>query len=148
MDLATYRIVANVPVGRASEGFALSPDEKEIWVGNRSDATISVIDVARRTVAATLPAGSNPIRMEFTPDGRHVLVPEGGQVSVYDTLTRKKVQSVVVGSNPGGIAVAADGKHAYVSCQGSNEIQIIDTQTWKVIGKIAVGSGPDGIAVR
>jgi YVTN family beta-propeller protein len=148
MDLSTYQIVANVRVGSYSEGFALSPDEREIWVGNRNDSTISIIDVARRTAVATIPTGGNPIRMEFTADGKHVLVPNGSQIDVYDAAARKKVQSVAVGSNAGGIVVSPGGKHAYVSSQGSGEVHVIDTQTWKVTGKVTVGGGPDGIAVK
>jgi len=148
MDLSSYRVVANVPVGRYSEGFALSPDEKEIWVGNRNDSTLSVVDVARRAAVATLPAGGNPIRMEFTMDGKHVLVPNGNQIDVYDAAARKKVQSVALGSTAGGVAIGPDGRHAYVSSQGSGEVHVIDTQTWRVAGKVTVGGGPDGIAVR
>jgi len=150
MDLSNYRIVANVPVGRGAEGFALSPDEKEIWVGNRSDATISVINVARRNAIAKLPAGSNPIRLAFAPDGKHVLVSDSasGNVDVYDVQTRKKIQSVAVGSNPGGVVVSSDGKRAFVACQGANEIRVIDMQTWKVTDKIAVGENPDGLAYQ
>jgi YVTN family beta-propeller protein len=148
MDLSNYRIIANVPVGRYSEGFALSPDDKEIWVGNRNDNTISIVDVARRLAVATIPSGAGPIRMEFTNDGKHVMVPTGGQIDVYDAAARKKVQTVDLGGNAGGIAVGPDGRHAYVSSQSSGDVTVIDTKTWKVAGKVRVGGGPDGIAVR
>lgn len=148
LDLGSYRIVANVAVGAGAEGFALSPDQKEIWVGNRNDASISVVDVARRAVVATLSGVTNPIRMEFTTDSKHVLVPNGSQLDVYDASTRKKLQSVAVGTGAGGVTVSADGKHAYVACQSAGEVYAIDTQTWKVVGKVSVGAGPDGIAFR
>jgi YVTN family beta-propeller protein len=150
MDLDNYRIVANVAVGRGAEGFALSPNEKEIWVGNRTDATISIIDVARRDVVATIPAKTNPIRLAFTPDGKYVLAPDGASASVdvYEVSNRKKIETIAVGSNPAGVVVAPDGMHAYVACQSSGEIQVIDTQSWKVSGKIAVGASPDGIAIQ
>lgn len=148
LDLNTYRIVTDVAVGRGAEGFTLSPNEKEIWVGNRNDQTISVIDVEKRSVVATVPGGSNPIRLEFTPDGKHVLFPDGGAISVYDAATRKQIQSIRMGSNPGGLTVSTDGKKVFVSCQGANEVQVIDTQTWTVTNKVAVGAGPDGIAYR
>jgi YVTN family beta-propeller protein len=148
LDLNSYQIVADVAVGRGAEGFALSPNEKEIWVGNRNDGTLSVIDVAQRKVLATLPGGSNPIRVQFTPDGKYVLFPDGGSVTVFDAATRKQIQSVRMGSNPGGLIVSTDGKKVFVSCQGANEVDVIDTQTWTITNKIAVGAGPDGIAYR
>ena len=149
LDLTSYRIVANVPVGRGAEGFALSPDEKEIWTGNRNDNTLSVIDIARRQPVAIIPAAA-PIRVAFTPDGKHVLTADGGagEVNVFDAATRRKIKTIGVGRNPSGVVVATNGAHAYVACQGTNEIQVIDTQSWNVIGKVAVGSGPDGLAFR
>src|SRR6187455_1240311 len=104
LDLTSYRIVANVPVGQGAEGFALSPDEKEIWTGNRNDGTLSVIDIARRQSVATIPAPA-PIRVTFTPDGKHVLVPNGsaGEVNVFDAATRRKIHTISVGRNPSGV---------------------------------------------
>jgi YVTN family beta-propeller protein len=149
LDLTSYRIAANVPVGQGAEGFALSPDEKEIWAGNRIDGTLSVIDIARRQSVATIPAAA-PIRVAFTPDGKHVLVPNGGasEVNVFDAMTRRMIHTIRVGRNPSGVVVATNGAHAYVACQGNNEVQVIDTKTWTVIGKVAVGNGPDGLAFR
>src|SRR5947208_9181528 len=69
----TWR-VTNVAAGRGTEGFDVSPDGKEIWAANAQDATVTVIDVASKRVAQTLPVslkGAN--RLKFTPDGKRVL---------------------------------------------------------------------------
>ncbi len=47
-------VVTRLPVGVAPKGLALSPDGKRLYVANRSDDTISVIDTATRKVGATL----------------------------------------------------------------------------------------------
>jgi YVTN family beta-propeller protein len=47
-------VVARIPVGSAPKGLALSPDGKRLYVANRTDDTISVIDTASRKVSATL----------------------------------------------------------------------------------------------
>lgn len=149
MNLQDYRIAANVAVGQGSEGIALSPDDKEIWVGDRTDSTISVIDVAQRKRVASIPSGPSPVRVTFTPDGKHALLPDrNNEVRVYDVAARKEVSRVSVGANPGGIIVSSDGKWAYVACQGSNDIKVIDTAKWAVAGSVAVGRGPDGVAFR
>jgi DNA-binding beta-propeller fold protein YncE len=59
MDLNDYRIVANVPVGRGGEGIALSPDEKEIWVGDRAEATMTGTK-ARPRATLLKPATARP----------------------------------------------------------------------------------------
>jgi YVTN family beta-propeller protein len=64
-----------VPVGKGDEGFDVSPDGRELWTANAQDGTLSIIDIARKTVTATLDAkifGAN--RLKFTPDSRHVLI--------------------------------------------------------------------------
>ena len=47
-------VAARIPVGSAPKGLALSPDGKRLYVANRTDDTISVIDTASRRVTATL----------------------------------------------------------------------------------------------
>jgi YVTN family beta-propeller protein len=47
-------VAARIPVGSAPKGLALSPDGKRLYVANRTDDTISVIDTSSRKVGATL----------------------------------------------------------------------------------------------
>jgi YVTN family beta-propeller protein len=149
MDLGDFSIVANVPVGRGAEGFALSPDETEIWVSNREAASVSVIDVGRREVVATMPVGDRPNRVTFTPDGRHVVIPMGsGEAYVFDTGTREVLTTVPVGSAAGGIVPSPDGRRVFVATGGSNAVQVIDVGSWTVIDRVNVGRGPDGLALR
>jgi len=54
-------VVARIPVGSAPKGLALSPDGKRLYVANRTDDTISVIDTAARKVSATLSLGGHAI---------------------------------------------------------------------------------------
>jgi YVTN family beta-propeller protein len=64
-----------IPVSNGAEGFDVSPDDKEIWVANAQDGTISIIDVASKKVVQTLDAnlrGAN--RLKFTPGGKLVFV--------------------------------------------------------------------------
>jgi YVTN family beta-propeller protein len=148
MDLETYEVVANVSVGEGAEGFALSPDESEIWVANRNANTVSVIDVAGRRVVATFPLDARPNRVAFTADGAHVLFPmASGTLQVFDAETRDRVESVPIGSTPGGIVAASDGT-VFIAMGGSDEVFVIDTAAWTVTDRVRVGRGPDGIAYR
>jgi len=51
-------VAARIPVGRAPKGMALSTDERTLFVANRNDDSISVVDTAARKVTRTfkLPA--------------------------------------------------------------------------------------------
>ena len=60
-------VIAHVPVGRNPRNLRLSPDGRILYVANRLDDTISVVDTVHAAVAATIPLGA-PIPL--TPERR------------------------------------------------------------------------------
>ena len=138
-----------IPVGKGSEGFDVSPDGKEIWVGNAQDGTISVIDLAAKKVVQTLNAnvrGAN--RLKFTSDGKLVFVSSlgGPDLVIFDVPTRKETKRVPIGHGAAGILMQPDGQRAYVSCTPDDYIVVIDLKSLTVTGKINAGKQPDGLA--
>lgn len=53
-------VVARIGVGHGPKGLALSPDGKLLYVANRTDDTISVIDTATRQVTGAISLGGPP----------------------------------------------------------------------------------------
>ncbi len=138
-----------VPVGRGSEGFDVTPNGQELWVGNAQDGTISIIDLRTKQVVATLAAnvpGAN--RLKLTPDGKHVVVSGHGAAAivVLDAATRKVVKRFDGISGAAGIQMQPDGARVFVACGRDNYVAVIDTKTWTIVGKIDVGGEPDGLA--
>src|SRR5712671_6382693 len=93
----TWR-ATNVPAGRGSEGFDLSPDGKQVWVANAQDGTVTIIDVASKKALQTFPVPVRGNRLKFTPDGKQVLVsggssdPSKANVVILDAGTQKEVK--------------------------------------------------------
>ncbi len=136
-----------IPVGHGSEGFDISPDLKQDWVANAQDGTISIIDIAAKTVTATLDVnarGAN--RLKFTPDGKLALLSAGPEVVIVDAATHKVIKRLTTGGFGGGIQMQPDGARAYVATGGANYVAVIDLKTLEVVGKIDAGGGPDGLA--
>ena len=138
-----------IPVGRGSEGFDVSPDQREIWVANAQDGTISVVDLAAKKVVQTLNAnvrGAN--RLKFTPDGKLVFVSTlgGSDLVVLDASTRKEVKRVPIGHGAAGILMQPDGQRAFVACTPDDYIVVIDLKSLTVTSKINAGKNPDGLA--
>jgi len=138
-----------IPVGSRDEGFDVSPDEKEAWVANAGDGTISVIDLEQKKVVATIQsdtAGAN--RLKFTPDGKHVLVSLLGSpdLVILDAATRSVIKRLPIGHGAAGIEMQPDGTRAYVSCSPDNYVAVIDLKTMTVAGQIDAGGNPDGLA--
>jgi len=138
-----------IPVGKAAEGFAVSPDEREVWVGNE-DGTISIIDLAAERVEATLAAdvrGAN--RLKFTPDGARVLVTThtGKDLVVIDAHTRQVVTRIPIEQRgASGIQIQPDGSRAFVACPRDHYVAVVDLRRLAMVGKIDAGREPDGLA--
>jgi YVTN family beta-propeller protein len=134
-----------LPVGRGSEGFDVSPDGKQAWVANAGDGTVSVIDLAARTVVATLDVGVRGAnRLKFTPDGQRVLISAGSLV-VMDARARQVVKRLDDVHATGGIEIEPDGARAYAACGRDGFVAAIDLKTLAMVGKVEV-AGPDGLA--
>ncbi len=138
-----------IKVGNGSEGFDVSPDGKEVWVGNAQDGTISIIDPNTKVVTQTLAANVQSVnRLKFTLDGKLVLVSTlgGPNLTIIDAATRKTVKTVPMGDGAAGILMEPGGARAFVACSPNDYIAVVDLKTLAVVGKIEVGPEPDGMA--
>ena len=140
--------VTNIPVGRGSEGFDLSPDGKELWVANAQDSTISIIDVAGKKVVQTLPSTRSANRLKITPDGKYVFVSDlsGTELLVIDAAARKEHKRITLPASSEGLLMAPDGSHAYTTLNSRDAVAVIDLKTMTVTGEVKTGRGPDGLA--
>ncbi|MEI9986797.1 MAG: beta-propeller fold lactonase family protein [Aliidongia sp.] len=112
-----------------------------------------MIDAASGTV--TIPTGSIPYAVAFSPDGSRAYVAnnQDSTVSVISTAARANIATIAVGPAPMELAVSPDGSTRYVD--NSNEfknpdtgsVTIISTATDSVIATVPVGLSPDGLAV-
>lgn len=162
VDLSTMRATAEQPAGAGAEGIAVAPDGY-VWVTNRADDTVTVHNPATLDIVATLPSAGFPIRVVFTPDGRHALVTNAtaATLSVFDVASRRAVASVALapadaqlqttllgnGPLPIGAVVDPDAPRAYVAISGADRIAVIDTHDWQVLAYWTTGREPDALAL-
>ena len=147
----TWRIT-NVPAGRGSEGFDLSPDGKQIWVANAQDGTVTIIDVGTKKPLQTFPVPVRGNRLKITPDGKQVLVSGMGSGSskanlvILDFATRKEVKSFDLGGGSAGILIVPDGSRAFVAVSAGDKVAVVDLKKLELTGSMATGKDPDGLA--
>lgn len=141
--------VKTLVTGAGAEGIDISPDGREVWVTNRSDNTISIIDVASDSVVASLPSVDQmPIRAKFTPDGKRLLVSNArsNSLSIFDVAKRKRTSRIKVGAVPVGIQIVPGGDVAFVACTNDDRVKRIDLVKRRVTDTFYTGNEPDGMA--
>lgn len=167
LDTASFKVVANVRVGKMPHNVQVSPDGKLVWVTNNGEpeaasapahqgmgkgehsamaktGAVWTIDTSSDAVIAKVPVGLHPAHVVLTPDGRFAYVTNGGEntVSVVDALAQRVVATIPVGKFPHGIRFSPDGKQAYVANLKGGTVSVIDTASQKEIAQIPVGKGP------
>lgn len=117
VDTAMRKVVKVLPAGSDPEQFAMSVDERRLFVANEDMAATSVVDIESGEVIARIAVGREPEGVAMTPDGKWVLVTSeaDNSVAVIDTETLRVVKSVRVGQRPRDAAFTKDGRWAYVS---------------------------------
>jgi YVTN family beta-propeller protein len=147
-----------IRTGRGAEGIAVTPDGREIWVANRHEETISVVDATSLTVVAMLPSRPAAGRIEIGANGL-AIVPNGGAgqivpqyLGLFDVKARKRLSEVPLSDGTpkdGNFGVLIRGDAAFVSDPDiSSTIRAFDLRTF---GKgapevLATTPTPDGLA--
>ena len=136
-------ISAAVPVGTDPSGVAYGGGA--LWVANRSDGTVSRINLATHTVVDTIDVGTAPEALTVTAGDVWVANFSDNTVSQINIATNKMVETITVGTRPAAIGSGPSG--VWVANSGDNTIQRINPFTGLPDKPIGVGDGPDGIAV-
>ncbi len=164
-DLETGELLDHVYSGEGAEGIDVHPDGQEVWVTNRAENTITVIDAWSLEKLASIPCADFPIRSKFTPDGSLFLVSNArsGDIGVFDWESREQVASIkLTPPVPEGVEeeryfaefedtsipiglVVPDNHWAYVANTRSDVVSIIDLEHMRIKGHFAAGQEPDGI---
>jgi DNA-binding beta-propeller fold protein YncE len=108
VDAATLK-VGFLATGRGAHGLYASRDSRLLYVSNRDEGTISLLDFARRKVVARwrLPAGSSPDMGGVSADGRVLWLSGRYSSEVYaiDTRSGRLLARIRVGPGPHGLCV-------------------------------------------
>jgi len=140
--------IKETSIGNGTEAVVMAPDGSALWIANRDDGTISVLDPFTLGVIGVLNSGRAPVRISFTADAGRAYVVNAGEaaVAVFDARTRVRLGSIPVGNYPLGIALDPDGTKAWVASTRDDELSVIDLATNTVADRIKVGPEPFALA--
>ena len=147
-----------IETGRGAEGLSVKPDGSEVWVANRLEETISVIDAERLEIVAEVPSHRFAGRVDVGTNGL-AIAPNGGgggppvlqYLRVFDVESRSVVGEVPLNDGvpgDGNFGVLLHGDSAYVGFPDAGTVRIFDvTDLSEPPVLLAQGhEAPDGIA--
>ena len=169
-DAATNALLATIPVGKAPAGVAAHADDRNtVFVAERDDDSVAVLDVAGERVRSRVRVGSHPFALlHDAPRQRlYALNVQSNDVSVIDLRgvggvpeaggargpagapeagTLRVIKTIPVGKAPYGAALADGAALLYVTNQHEDTVSVIDADTLRVVRTLTGFAYPEGIA--
>ena len=109
IDPNSFSRVEFVPTGKGAHGIAISRDAKVMYVSNRGEGSVSVIDFATRKPIAKwqMPGGGSPDMGGLSIDGNTLWLSGryNAEVYAFDTKDGHLLARIKVGRGPHGLAV-------------------------------------------
>lgn len=138
--------VRRIPALREPHHWALSPDGRDLLVGDSAGNEVLFLDPATGDIRRRVPV-ADPYQLGFSPNGKWLVVNgiARNQVDVYDAATMKLVKRFPVRTMPSHLAYAPDSSVVYVSLQGSDHLVAIDLNRQAVLWDQPVGHTPAGV---
>jgi DNA-binding beta-propeller fold protein YncE len=138
-DQNTYQVTATVSTGAGNFHLEVDPKEKQLWVVNDIDKTITVIDPQTKANVGKVTFTSETIGLDSKP--HDVVIDPAGKFAYVSVLREKNttadllvkidaksfqvLSSVEVGKDP-HIALAPENNLLYVASQGGNKVDVFD----------------------
>lgn len=116
-------------------------------VANKSEATVSLVDLESGAVRATLPTGGGPHEVAVSPDGRRALIANygtrgeaGSTLTLIDVPAAEVVSTLELGEyrRPHGV-VFLDDERAAVTVEGNRAVIVVDVAAGEVLRAIETG---------
>jgi YVTN family beta-propeller protein len=109
VDGDNLKAISFIPTGKGAHGLYVSRDSRYLYVSNRGEGSVTLIDFATRKIVTkwTIPGGGSPDMGGVSADGK-VLWLSGRYDSVvyaFDTLDGHLIAKVPVGKGPHGLCV-------------------------------------------
>ncbi len=146
IDMASKTELCRIPVLREPHHVMLTPDKRDLLVGDSAGNELVDLDPNSFAVRRHLPV-SDPYQLGFSPNGKFLVVNgiARAQVDIYDPATYKLIKRFPLPTMPSHMDFAPDSGMVYVSLQGTGKLAAIDLRTMTVSWETAVGPAPAGV---
>src|SRR2546427_14485 len=150
VDPKTRNVVAEIPTGqKESHMLVISPDGRRGYTANVGAGSVSVLDLAKRSLITTIPVAKVVQRISISPDGRRVFThdQDAPRIAVIDTATDKIVDWIAVPTPVYASEPTPDGQRL-LALNRTDALYGIDLQSLKVVRTLKISQGASEILIR
>jgi DNA-binding beta-propeller fold protein YncE len=136
VDLATKKILQQVPLSAEAYTCLLSPDKKQLYISLWGGDKIMVFDTDKKIMTDSIAVGDNPNDICLTKKGQFLFVANANDnsVSVIDIRQHKVVETFNTalypdapnGSTTNGLALSGDERTLYIANADNNCLAVFD----------------------
>ncbi|HTJ68095.1 MAG TPA: YncE family protein [Actinospica sp.] len=109
LDGDSFKVTGFIPTGKGAHGLYVSRDSKDLYITNRDEGSISVLDFATNAVSAKwqIPGSASPDMGGVSADGRVLWLSGRYDAEVYaiSTADGRLIARIPVGAGPHGLCV-------------------------------------------
>jgi DNA-binding beta-propeller fold protein YncE len=146
VDMDSHREIRRIPVLREPHHWALTPDGRDLLVGDTVGNELLDLDPTTFTLRRRLPV-ADPYQLGFSPDGKYLTVNGNGrnQVDIYDAATFKLVKRFPLPRTPSHLDYAPDSSRVFVTLQDNERMAAIDLHSLAIVWDEPIGRVPAGV---
>jgi len=151
IDPQTLKIVGAVPTGAPeSHMFVISSDGRRGYTANVRSGSVSVLDLAARTLVAVVRVAPQVQRIALSTDDRWAFTADQTalRLAVIDTASHTVHHSIPLPGLAFGTAPTPDGRWLLACLPALNEVAVVDLTTQHVVRRIPVPAAPQEVLVR
>ena len=163
IDLEKMDYAAHIPVDGRPRPYAVSPDDKTMYVAIAELHGFEIVDIPAKKVVqrVEMPAEHptpHPLQFETADTRTHglALTQDGSElwvtslvddcVYIYDVKAKRIVGRVATGGSPNWVVVSPDGKYMCISNADDDDVSIIEVKTRREVARVKAGKVPKRLA--
>ena len=146
IDMTTRQELRRIPVLREPHHNMLTPDRKELLVGDTVGNEVLAFDPNTFELKRRIPI-ADPYQIGFSPDAKYFVVNglARAQVDLYDPISFKLIKRFPLKSMPSHMAFAPDSSAVFITLQGTAKLAAIDLKALTVRWIAETGPAPAGV---
>lgn len=143
-------MTGGIELGSYSWELGIDASSAVLYASCHNDGVVKIIDIASKSIIASVTVGTGPIGIAVTPDGSYLYVANSGSdtVSVIDLATNLVTAIINVGSLPYSVVIHPDGSKVYVTNSATNTVSVITTASNTVTATVTIDANPFGICIN